>query len=168
LVEDHLRSACFGGLAGTVLILGVVAATGAERSRLVNARVFISGGVRAFRYQVDVSSKDRSRQVISVLVGQRPGLVEEPTSLKVPTGWQGRVLPRERGGWLTWAVEVTCVGDASPSDVPGAAETVGRAGCGLRAGETLTFEFHLRYEADELRSEPIYIDFSDGRTGVAS
>jgi hypothetical protein len=168
LVERDVKSTFLCTLTGTVVVFGAVAGSSAERSRLVKASVFISGGARSFRHQISVSSKDPSRRVMSVLVGQRPGLAEEPTSLRVPSGWQGRVLPRERGGWLTWAVEVSCLGGASPTEAPGAAETVDRAGCGLRAGERLKFEFCLQYEAGELRTEPIYIEFSDGRTGIAS
>jgi hypothetical protein len=167
-VDDDVRSAPLGAVTGTLLVLAAVAGSGAERSRLVKARVFINGGARSFRHQISVSSKDASRRVMSVLAGQRPGLVDEPTSLKVPGGWQGRILPRDRGGWLTWAVEVSCLGGASATEVPGAAEAVDRAGCGLRAGETLTFEFRLQYEAEEIRTAPIYIEFSDGRTGIAS
>lgn len=140
-------------LTATAIVLWAVPAIGAERSDLVKARVFITGGVKSFRYQVSLSSKDPSHRVVSVLVGQRPGLREEPTLVSAPNGWQGRVLPRNRGGWVTWAVEVGC---------PEAGE------CGLRAGESLKFEFSLPYEAGELRTEPIYIVFSDGRTGLAS
>jgi hypothetical protein len=52
--------------------------------------------------------------------------------------------------------------------MPGGAETVNPKGCGLRAGDSLKFEFYLSYEAENLRQEPIFIAFSDGRTGIAS
>jgi hypothetical protein len=157
-----------GGLTVVAVLFGGAPGAGAERSPLVKARVFIIGGVRSFRHQVTVTSKDSSRRVMSVLVGHLPGLPAEPTSLRVPNGWQGRVLQRHRRGWVAWAVKVSCLGDAQLPEVPNAVQTGDLTECGLRDGETLNFEFSLRYEAEELQTEPIFIEFSDGRTGIAS
>jgi hypothetical protein len=163
-----MKTALLGGLRGSLVLFSPVAGTGAEPSRLVKAEVLITGGVTSFRHQVTVRSKDPARQVVSVLVGELPGLPEKPASLKVPSGWEGRVLERMRPGWVAWAVEVGCLGEKSVSEIPGGAETVNPDGCGLRAGDSVKFEFYLPYAADNLRREPISIAFSDGRTGIAS
>jgi hypothetical protein len=57
---------------------------------------------------------------------------------------------------------------ASGDDVADGAPLPEQEGCGLRAGESLMFEFWLPYEAAELLTEPIYVSLSDGRTGIAS
>jgi hypothetical protein len=161
-----MRTVLLGALAGALSLFCPAAGTGAEHSRLVRAHIFTSGGVRSFRHQVTVRSKDASRQVLAVLVGELPGLPVKPDSLKVPGGWQGRILERPRPGWLAWAVEVSCIGEEPASEMP--AETAEPEGFGLRAGESLTFEFYLPYEAGGLRTEPIFVTFSDGTTGIAS
>ena len=163
-----MKTALLAGLTGSLVLFSPVAGTGAEQSRLVKAEVLITGGVTSFRHQVTVRSKDPARQVVSVLVGELPGLPEKPASLKVPGGWDGRVLERMRPGWVAWAVEVGCLGEKTDSERPGGAETVNPEGCGLRAGDSLQFEFYLSYAADSLRQEPIFIAFSDGRTGSVS
>lgn len=139
-------------LTASLTLLGPAHGTGAEPSRLVKADVFVTGGFRAFRHQVTVKSKDPERRILSVLVGELPGLPERPVSLQVPSAWEGRVLERMRPGWTAWAVEVVCQGED----------------CGLRAGESLQFEFQLPYAAESLAREPIFLSYTDGRTGIAS
>jgi hypothetical protein len=163
-----MKAASLGVITGSLVLLGPEAVPGAEQSRLVKAEVFIAGGLESFRHQVTVRSKDPARQVVSVLVGELPGLPEKPVSLNVPGGWEGRVLERMRPGWVAWALEVVCQGESSDSEAPGGAETATTESCGLHAGRDLKFEFSLSYAADDLRWEPIFISFSDGRTGIAS
>lgn len=163
-----MKAALLGVITGSLVLLRPEAGTGAEESRLVKAEVFITGGLGSFRHQVTVRSKDPVRQVLSVLVGELPGLPEKPVSLKVPSGWEGRVLERMRPDWVAWGVEVGCQGEKPDSETPGRVETAPPESCGLRAGESLKFEFSLSYAADDLRREPIFISFSDGRTGIAS
>jgi hypothetical protein len=40
--------------------------------------------------------------------------------------------------------------------------------CGIRGGQTLHFYVVLPYPADIPAAEPILVDFSDGRIGIAS
>jgi hypothetical protein len=160
-----MRTALLGGLAGAVISLSPVAAPAAEQSKLVKADVFIGVGLTTFRHQVRVKSQDGSRRVLAILVGELPGLSEKPTALKVPAGWRGRVLERPRFGGLAWAVEVSCTGEEASSQTP--PEGAEPQGCGLRAGEQITFEFYLPYEDTGLMSEPIFLSFSDGRMGIA-
>lgn len=163
-----MKASLLGVLTASLVLFSPVAGTGAEQSRFVKAEVFITGGLMSFRHQVTVKSKDPVRQVLSVLVGDLPGLPEKPVSLKVPIGWEGRVLERMRPSWVAWAVEVACLVETSDSETPGGVETGAAESCGLRTGESLKFEFHLSYAADDLKREPIFISFSDGRTGIAS
>jgi hypothetical protein len=161
-VNDRRRSL----LAALALVLAAAPGGAAERTRLVKARVFIFGGGREVHHELSVASKDTARNVVSVLVGQFPGLVKEPRAVSAPDGWRSQVLQRDGRDGLLWSVRFTCIdpdpAQATPSVV------VPNSGCGLRAGQSVKFALVLPYQSASLETEPVFVDFSDGRTAVAS
>jgi hypothetical protein len=153
-------------LALAALLLAVTSAGAAERTRLVKASVFIFGGGRTVHHEISVANKDSSRNVVSVLVGQFPGLVKEPKSVRAPDGWRSQVLQRAGRDRALWSVRFTCM-ESDPAQARPSA--VGPDGaCGLRAGQSAKFALVLPYQSASLETEPVFVDFSDGRTGIAT
>lgn len=163
--------ATIGRVAAIAIGACAMTASAAELSRLVKARMVIAGGVSVFRHDLSVSNKDESRRVVSVLLWQSPGLPELPRKLTAPDGWEVRSLPREWPNGVTWAVQFRCIPShdaALGSQASGSPATDEEVPCGIRGGQTLHFYVVLPYPADIPASEPILVDFSDGRIGIAS
>ena len=163
-----MSEAIVGRLTAAAILVGAAAGSGAELSRLVNARVVAAWAGKAVRYEISVTSKDPSRRVVSVLAGQLPGILEEPKSVTAPNGWHSQVRRREGRAGLRWAVQFACIESDSPTAGAVSEQSAQAAECGLRAGETVKFDVILQYRSASLETAPVFIDFSDGRTGIAS
>jgi len=161
-----VSEAIVGRLTAAAILVGAAAGSGAELSRLVNARVVAAWAGKAVRYEISVTSKDPSRRVVSVLAGQLPGILEEPKSVTAPNGWHSQVRRREGRAGLRW--EFACIESDSPTAGAVSEQSAQAAECGLRAGETVKFDVILQYRSASLETAPVFIDFSDGRTGIAS
>lgn len=80
-------------------------------------------------------------------------------------------MPREVSDGATWAVEFRC--RPAPHSAPASGESPSEpsdeeVACGIRTGETMKFFVTLPYPSDSPEQQPILVDFSDGRTGIAS
>lgn len=160
-----------GRVTGVAVVLAAVAASGAEVTRLVKARVMITGAAATFQHEVAIFNKGESRRVVSVLLWNRNGLLKPPKNLVPPDGWDVQVLQRESlsGSW--WSVRFECrvVPSKAAASGTGAEEAVDEeVPCGIKAGETVRFNVVLPYPSDTLEGQPILVGFSDGRIGIAS
>jgi hypothetical protein len=155
----------FGRVAVLALVAGSTAASAAEITRLVRARVMIAGDVRSFLHEVEVTNRSDPRRVSSVVLWQDIWLPAEPAGVTPPEGWSVRTLPRDGPGGTGWAVQFDCIqgapdhGTAKPGD--------GEVSCGIRAGESVKFRVILPYSADVLQRQPVLVGFSDGRLALA-
>jgi hypothetical protein len=151
------------------LALFSTVAGAAEVSRQVKARVTVAGDVQRFLHEVAVSNKGDPRRVTSVLLWQNVWLPLEPKGLEAPPGWSVRTLHRDGPGGIGWAVQFDCVpGPPAAGHRAAASKGDADASCGIGPGESTRFRVFLPYSAESLRSQPIFIGFSDGRLAIAS
>jgi hypothetical protein len=157
-------------MAGIAIALGMTA-SGAEVSRLVKARLVISGDVRVFRHDISISNKGESRRVVAVVLWQDAGLPVPPKTLSAPKGWEVRSVQQEGDRGSTWTVEFRCISEPSANSGSGGANpppSDDEIRCGIRAGQTVSFQVVLPFPAEIPDTQRILVGFSDGRLGVAS
>lgn len=156
----------FGRVALLALVAGSTAASAAEITRLVRARVMIAGDVRSFLHEVEVTNKSDPRRVSSVVLWQDIWLPAEPVGVRPPEGWKVRALPRDGPGGTGWALQFECLPEGAPNrGTPTPAD--GEVSCGIGAGESVKFRVTLPYPADVLQRQPVLVGFSDGRLALA-
>jgi len=156
----------FGRVTVLALVVGATAASAAEVTRLVRARVVIAGDVQSFLHEVLVTNDGDPRRVSSVVLWQDMWLPAEPKGVKPPLGWSARTLLRDGPGGKGWALQFDCIPERAPG--PGMAKPEDEeVSCGIRKGESVKFRVFLPYPADYLQRQPVLVGFSDGRLALA-
>ena len=142
------------GLAAA-LALFVGGAPSGERLQLARAWATSSPTGTFVRQMVYVKNTTDGDDIVAVVIGREPGLVELPIRVRPPKGWRSIPVEHEsRAGERRWHLRISCESEQPEQ-------------C-IRPGQTRAFDIVVRVESASIDVGPVTVLFSSGREASAA